>query len=251
MPCPICGRSFALEDIVEHADICAARLERASKPPGKRQRAWGHDSRHSAHCTCTCACHAHAHAQSPCPYPCPCPCPYAHAHVATLCGSSRHRRDPAPANLAFVYDRWAVQQLGLNALFAAAHAATRLSSTGLPPWARNEERGPPRRSDACRGSPRPLRSTAGASRSAPRPAWMRWDGASTGSGRGSTRASWSTSSRAWSSAARAAPSSVAARTCPRRRRCACPRAASGRRRRARCRWTTGGANGRAGHRPSR
>ena len=109
------------------------------------------------------------------------------------------------------------------------------------------------RSDACRGSSRPLRSTAGASRSAPRPAWMRWDGASTSSGRGSTRASWSTSSRAWSSAARAAPSSVAARTCPRRRRCACPRAASGRCRRARCRWTptTGGANGRAGHRPSR
>ena len=35
VPCPICGRTFALEDIAEHADICAARLERASKPPGK------------------------------------------------------------------------------------------------------------------------------------------------------------------------------------------------------------------------
>ena len=32
--------------------------------------------------------------------------------VATLCGFSRHRRSPAPAALAFVYDRWAVQQLG-------------------------------------------------------------------------------------------------------------------------------------------
>ena len=38
VPCPICGRSFALEDIAEHADTCATRLERASKPPGKRQR---------------------------------------------------------------------------------------------------------------------------------------------------------------------------------------------------------------------
>ena len=29
-----------------------------------------------------------------------------------LSGSSRHRHAPAPSDLAFVYDRWAVQQLG-------------------------------------------------------------------------------------------------------------------------------------------
>ena len=114
------------------------------------------------------------------------------------------------------------------------------------------EPSPRRRSDACLESPRPLRSTIGASRSAPRSAWMAWEGTTTSTGRDSTRASWSTSSKAWSSAVRSAPRSAAALTRPRRRRCACPRAASARCRRARCRWTptTGGPNGRAGHPPS-
>ena len=113
VPCPICGRPFAIEFIAEHADTCASRLERANKLPGERQQREPppRAPAAAAHACCSCTRVRRSLTQAergPSTWVIAPSCSH-----ALLPRCHRRARAPAPTR---DYDCWAAQQRSRNCL---------------------------------------------------------------------------------------------------------------------------------------